>query len=249
MRDTPYLTMVPELLEDPAIAAPGRVRRFAPEQAAPAARLTDWWPGNDDPLVYLSFGTVTAEAHLPYYPDLYRAAIDALAPLRARVLVTIGEARDPDGIGPVPRNVHVERWVSHDAVAPRAAAIVCHGGYGSTLGTLVHGVPLAVVPLFSADQWENAEAVARVGAGIALTAERGARRVLDLPGPATLDPLGAAVERLLGDASYRRAAEGIAEAMRALPPVDAAVDLLASLGSPEGADDPGRVAHRHHGGR
>jgi UDP:flavonoid glycosyltransferase YjiC (YdhE family) len=48
--------------------------------------------------------------------------------------------------------------------------IVCRGGYGSTLGALRHGVPLVVMPLFSADQWVNAAAVARAGAGIALDA-------------------------------------------------------------------------------
>jgi UDP:flavonoid glycosyltransferase YjiC (YdhE family) len=227
LRDAPYLTVVPEPLEDPVIAAPRRVSRFAHEQAAGESAPAEWWLDGDDPLVYLTFGTVTAEPHLPYYPDLYRSAIEALAPLRARVLVTIGEARDPRELGPLPPNVHVERWVPNDAVAPAAAAIVCHGGYGSTLGALGHGVPIVVVPLFSADQWANADAVARVGAGIALVAERGARAVLELPGPATLDPLGPAVQQLLDDPSYRRGAERIADARRALPPVDSAVDALA----------------------
>jgi UDP:flavonoid glycosyltransferase YjiC (YdhE family) len=177
--------------------------------------------------VYLSFGSVTAGGHLPY-PHLDRAAIDALAPLRARVLVTIGEPRDLAELGSLPSNVHVERWVPNDSVLPHAAAIVHHGGFGSTLGALGHGVPMVVVPLFSTDQWANADAVARVGAGIALVAERDTRAVLELPGPATLDGLAPAVQRLLDDPSYRRGAERIATARRALPPVDAAVDALAS---------------------
>jgi UDP:flavonoid glycosyltransferase YjiC (YdhE family) len=228
LRDAPYFTMVPEPLEDPAVPGPGDVRRFAREQAAASSPLTDWWPGNHDPLVYLSFGSVTAGSHLPYYPALYRSAIDALAPLRARLLVTIGEPRDLGELGPLPSNVHVERWVPNDAVLPHAAAIVCHGGYGSTLGALGHGVPMVVVPLFSADQWANADAVARVGAGVALVAERNTRGVLELPGAATLDRLAPAVQALLDDPSYRRGAERIAEARRALPPVDAAVEALAS---------------------
>jgi UDP:flavonoid glycosyltransferase YjiC (YdhE family) len=121
--------------------------------------------------------------------------------------------------------VHVERWVPQDAVAPHAAAIVCHGGYGSTLGALVHGVPLVVMPLFSSDQWANADAVGRAGAGIALTGER-TRRVMAAPGPDTLDELATAVSRVLADRAYRSAAEGVADAVRALPDVDASADVL-----------------------
>jgi len=229
LRDTPYFTMVPEPLEDPAAAPPKLTHRFSPGAPAAAPPLTDWWPGNDDPLVYLTFGSVTAGGSLPYFPALYRAAIDALAQVSARVLVTIGDSRDPDALGPLPPNVHVERWVPQDAVAPHAAVIVCHGGYGSTLGALSHGVPLVVLPLFSTDQWANAAAVARAGAGIALDEELSTRHVLDLPGPDTLSKLGSSVRRLLGDASYGREARRIADATRALPPVDAAVDALAAI--------------------
>ena len=224
----PYLTQMPELVE--AAASPGpivrRLRTASPRAITP---LPDWWPGNDDPLVYVTFGSVTADAHLPYFPALYRAAMDTLASLPARVLVTIGNGSDPRRLGPVPRNCHVERWMPQDAVVPHAAAVVCHGGYGSTLGALAHGVPLVVVPLFSIDQWANADAVARVGAGVALTGERRTRRVLDLPGPATLAELAPALSRVLADSAYRSAAGLVADAVRALPPVDAGVDLLSRL--------------------
>jgi UDP:flavonoid glycosyltransferase YjiC (YdhE family) len=145
------------------------------------------------------------------------------------VLVTIGNDRDPDELDPLAPNVHVERWVPQDAVAPHAEAIVCHGGYGSTLGALRHGVPLVILPLFSTDQWANAAAVARAGAGVALDADLGRRRVLELPGRETLGELGAALARVLTDASYRREARRIADAIDALPPVDAAVETLAAL--------------------
>jgi UDP:flavonoid glycosyltransferase YjiC (YdhE family) len=238
LRDTPYLTMVPEPLEDAAAPTPRIAHRFRAGTPGGAPPLADWWPGNDDPLVYVTFGSVTAAPHLPYYPALYRDAIAALAPLPARVLLTIGDDRDQGELGPLPPNVHVERWVPQDAVAPHAAAIVCHGGYGSTLGALVHEVPLVVLPLFSGDQWATAAAVARAGAGVALDAERDTRGVLDLPSRDTLDGLGAAVQRVLGDAGYRREARRIAGAMQALPPVDAAVDTLAAVSGDGAAARP-----------
>ena len=73
-----------------------------------------------EPLVYVSFGSVTASAHLPLYPALYRAAIDALAPLPVRLLVTVGEDRDLGELGPLPANVTVERWVPQDEVLAHA---------------------------------------------------------------------------------------------------------------------------------
>ena len=234
LRSDPYLTMVPAALEHPVMPGSETALRFAqPATAAAdlaaAAPLPDWWPGNDDPLVYLTFGSVAAASHLPYYPALYRAAIDALAPLPVRVLLTIGDDRDHAELGPLPANVRVERWVAHDMVVAHAAVVVGHGGYGTTMGTLRDGVPLVVLPLFSLDQWANATAVAAAGAGIALDAERATRNVLGLPSAATVGALGPAVRRVLEDPSYRAGAVRIADAMAALPPVDAAVDTLAAL--------------------
>jgi UDP:flavonoid glycosyltransferase YjiC (YdhE family) len=53
--------------------------------------------------------------------------------------------------------------------------------------------------------------------------------VLDLPAAATLAELAPAVSRVLADSRYRSAAARVANAVRALPPVDAAVDLLAAV--------------------
>jgi UDP:flavonoid glycosyltransferase YjiC (YdhE family) len=55
----------------------------------------------------------------------------------------------------------------------------------------------------------NAARVAELGAGIVVG-----------------DDIAHAVHTLLEDASYRAAAEGVAETMRALPPVEAALELF-----------------------
>lgn len=238
LRNTPYFTMMPEALEDPASPPPPLTHRFHPGGgSAVESMLPDWWPGNDDPLVYLTFGSVTAGAHLPYFPRLYRTAIDALAPLPVRILVTVGDSsRSLDDFGPLPPNVHAEHWVAHDAVASQAAVIVCHGGYGSTLGALAHGVPLVVVPLFSIDQWVNGDAVARAGAGIALDADRLTRRVFGLPDADTLGELSGAAWHVLDDPAFRRAARRVADTMKGLPPVEAAVDALTAISAQAARD-------------
>lgn len=230
LRATPLLTMVPASLEAPGV--PVNARRFrqavAALRAGTSAPLPRWWPNRHDPLVYASLGSVAGMGHMAYFPALYRRLVEALGALPVRVLLTLGDGPDPAALGPVPGNVHVERWIPQDAILPHADVAVLHGGYGTTLGALAHGVPQVLLPLFSIDQWANAEAVQRVGAGIALDADRDTRQVLALPAEETLAGLGAAVERVLDDGAFRRRACAIGSAMAELPPVEAAVGEIVS---------------------
>lgn len=147
-----------------------------------------------------------------------------------RVLLTIGQAADPAQLGPLPPTVHVERWVRQDDVLPHAAASVGHGGYGTTLGAVAHGVPQVVLPLFAADQWLNARRVAELGAGVMLAEPPGAeRRALDLPAGSVLAALPDAIRRILTDPAHRGEARSLAGAVAALPPVEAAVDVLEAI--------------------
>lgn len=218
----PRFTMVPESLDDPLVRAEGPILRYRD----PAMTVTnteplpDWWepgPGRDapEPLVYVSFGTVAPGLGL--YPALYRTAIDALADLPVRVLVTIGSASDPDALGPIPPNVHVEQWWSQKHAMAHADAMVGHGGFGTTMSGLAAGRPMVVLPLF-ADQPHNAGRVEAIGAGIAL---RG--------GPAAAAELGDAVRRVVDDPSFADTAARVAAEMRALPPPSAAVSVLEQL--------------------
>lgn len=171
----------------------------------------EWWPGDDRPLVYVTFGSIAASIGL--FPALYRAALDALADLPVRVLMTVGAASDPDVLAPVPANAHVERWVPQAGVLREAAVVVGHGGFGTTLGALVAGVPMVNVPLFTPDQHDNAAAVAAAGAGVALPG-----------GPEAMAGLGAAVTGVLADDAARSAAQRVAAEIADLPPAAAWLD-------------------------
>jgi UDP:flavonoid glycosyltransferase YjiC (YdhE family) len=204
----PFFTLAPRALEHPGHPAAPGVRRFhAPRP--PARALPDWWDGSAAPLVYVSFGS--SAAGNGFFPDIYREAAAALSELPVRVLLTLGTEVDPAELGPVAANVHVEPWVPQGAVMAHAAAMVGHGGSGSTLAAMAAGIPLAVLPLF-ADQPENADRVAALGAGL------------------RLDGTGAladAVSELLEDPYYRDNARSVAAEIEALEPVDAAVELIA----------------------
>jgi UDP:flavonoid glycosyltransferase YjiC (YdhE family) len=206
VRATPYLTRFPASLDPSPFATTMRFR----EPATRAVPLPDWWPGVGGPLVYVSFGGVLG--HMTRAAAAFRTALAAVAGLEARVLLTVGRAFEPAGLGPVPAHVHVERWVDQADVLARADLVVCHGGSGTIYGAVASGVPVVAVPMF-ADQFENARRATAAGAG--LTAADG-----DAPG------IAAAIGRVLADAAYARAAGSIAAEMASVPLID---DVLTSL--------------------
>jgi UDP:flavonoid glycosyltransferase YjiC (YdhE family) len=228
MRATPCLTQSPGLIDLPGAHELAPVHRYRVEREEAPAALPDWWNGSDDPLVYLSFGTVLPQDG---YPDMYRAAIDALDGLPIRLLVTIGRGQNPAALGELPPSVHVEEWVPQAAVMPHAQAVVGHGGAGTTLAALAGGVPTVFLPVF-ADQPINAARVAEFGAGLALEMS-----------PVGLGRLGASVRELLETPRYRSAAREVANEISSLPPVDESVELLEAV-----ATARSRGARRHDAG-
>lgn len=151
-------------------------------------------------LVYVTFGTVFNQVD-----DAFRAAVCGAAAVADEVLVTVGPTGDPGGIGPVPPNVRVERFVPQSEVLPRCAAVVCHGGSGTVLASLAHGLPLLCVPR-GADQFTNADNVARVGAGAALR-----------PTEVTEGAVRDAVHALLREPAARTAAARLAGEIADMP--------------------------------
>jgi UDP:flavonoid glycosyltransferase YjiC (YdhE family) len=202
IRASPLLSFTPPAVDDGAVT-----HRFRVAGSEPGPNR---W---GEPLVYVTFGSVAAAT--PLFPGVYRTALEELADLPVRVLMTIGPHGDIAELGPLPANATVERWVPQDEVVAHAVVVVCHGGYGTTVGALAAGVPLVVAPLF-ADQGRNAARVVEVGAGLALPM---APSIVS----ADVAGLGELVRRVLGEPSYRAGACRVAESARALPPVDAAV--------------------------
>ena len=201
IRASPLVSFTPPALDDgPA------THRFRTDVTSSAPNR---W---GDPLVYVSFGSVAAGT--PLYPGVFRAALQELADLPVRVLMTIGALGDVSDLGPLPPNTIVERWVPQADVTAHAAAVVCHGGYGTTTGALSAGVPLVVAPMF-ADQGRNAARVAEVGAGLALPMAPS----IEAAGVAGI---GALVRRVLEEPGFRRRAASVAASARALPRVDQA---------------------------
>jgi UDP:flavonoid glycosyltransferase YjiC (YdhE family) len=218
----PYLTRFPAALDPSPYDVTWRYREPSP----PARPLSDWWGGRRGPLVYVTFGSVAGA--LSVVGSVYRAALDAVAGLDARVLVTAGRDLDLAALGPVAANVHVEAWVPQHDVLSEAAVVVCHGGSGTTFGALAAGVPLVFVPMF-ADQRPNAARVAALGAGLVVDPPTGVEGGMAGLTSADVPRLREAIERVLDEPSYRHAAARIGAAMAAEETIDAALDRLGGL--------------------
>jgi UDP:flavonoid glycosyltransferase YjiC (YdhE family) len=201
-----YVDIYPPTLRSADMAHVLRVQPRRPATGQPA----------EGSLVYVTFGTVFNAVD-----DGFRAAVHGAAAVAEEVLVTVGRGGDPAGVGPVPANVRVERFVPQAEVLPRCVAVVCHGGSGTLLAALAHGVPVVCLPR-AADQFRNADNVARVGAGRVLV------------GDGVTEPaVRAAVEAAIGSPEVRAVAQGLAEEIVGMPSdaeVAAAIERFAGTG-------------------
>jgi UDP:flavonoid glycosyltransferase YjiC (YdhE family) len=140
-----------------------------------------------------------------------------MAALDVDVVATIGPMLDPAMFGVLPANVRVERFVPQHLLLDRVSVVASHGGAGTVLGAALHGVPQLLFP-FAADQWENADAVARSGAGV----------VCELANRSAAE-LGAALQLLLHEDSMRECATKVAAEIASMPLVAAHLGAIEAL--------------------
>jgi calicheamicin 3'-O-methyl-rhamnosyltransferase len=206
-----YLSPCPAILDPNDDRPPQRVARFRP--AMPPA-LGDGLPGwvatlLEQPTVYLTFGT--SEASASTLPPV----IDSLAAEPLNLIVTTGGHVD----GTVqPGNVHVESFLPQGEMLPYCDLVVAHGGAGTTMGALLAGLPLVLLPK-RADQFITADAVAWAGAAIVLR-----------PDAASPEAIRQAVVTVLTDATYREAAQRVRQELEELPDPASALEPLQALG-------------------
>jgi UDP:flavonoid glycosyltransferase YjiC (YdhE family) len=161
------------------------------------------------PTVYATLGTVANDR-----ADLFEAFIAGLRDEPGNLVVTVGRDQDPARFGPQPANVRVERYVPQSLLLARCDLVVSHGGSGTVVAALAHGLPLVVVPV-TADQPYNAERCAALRLG----------RVLP-PAEVTPGTVRAAVRAVRADPSYRRNAQRVRAEIDGMAGPEHAVALL-----------------------
>ena len=209
-----YVDPCPPALQNPEIADVADVQPMRP--AAGEGQVTERPAWLDDlphrPTVYVTLGTIWNTDM-----EVFRLVIEALHD-RVNLIVTVGRQNDPAMLGPQPRGVIIGSYIPQHEILPWCDAVVAHGGSGTVLGALAHGVPLLVVPQ-GADQWSNAEQIVTAGAGQRLLRD-------ELSVVAVRD----CVMALLSEPSYRQAASNIKEEISVMPSAtDAIVGLEALL--------------------
>jgi UDP:flavonoid glycosyltransferase YjiC (YdhE family) len=151
---------------------------------------------------------------------LAQRVCDAVGKADVKALLTLGPAIEGAKVR-APAGVAVTAWREHDELLPTCAAVIGHGGLGTTLRSLAHGVPLVLLPL-GRDQAVNAARVEGLGAGIALAPDSAPAAIRSALGR-VLEELGfataarAAAARIAAGEPDRRAVEAL-EACFAIRP-------------------------------
>jgi len=166
-------------------------------------------PPGDAPLVFASASTAPEGA-----TGILEASLSACEVLGYRLVCTQFDTHD----GPLPG------WASvgpgRQAPALDAAdVVVAGGGHGMVAKAMLRGLPLACVP-GGGEQYDNAQRVRRLGAGASIRPKR-----------LTAARLATQLSRLVGDASYGRAARRIAVSAAGLGPAHAARVVERMLGT------------------
>jgi vancomycin aglycone glucosyltransferase len=221
---TPFQTMLGELV---IVAADRELAPLAddvPERVvgtdawilpngAPLDEAVQRFLASGSPPVYVGFGSMIA----PSADRLVTQTIAAVRSVGARVIVTGGWAA-LDRLVEQDEDLLAVRDVSHDALLPRVAAVVHHGGAGTTTAAARAGRPQVIVPHIL-DQFYWGRRVEVLGIG---------PRALPVQ-LVTADVLAERVDRAVNDPRMAARAAALGDAMRGRDGVDAAVELLETL--------------------
>ncbi|WP_127820287.1 glycosyltransferase [Microbacterium sp. CPCC 204701] len=186
--------------------------RFVGAFGSPVAStvLPEWWDElQERRVVLVTQGTQNIDAD-----DLIRPALEALEGREVITVATTGVTGQDSLPFPVPANVRVGGFLPFADLLPHVDIAITNGGWGSTLAALSHRIPL-IVAGGDLDKPEVAARVAWSGAGVNLRT--------GTPTPAAV---AAAVDRVLGEESFRDAASRVAAELRSLGGASRAADLL-----------------------
>lgn len=174
----------------------------------PPAALQAFLEGGPPP-VYVGFGSMTSADPAARA----RLIVDALQAAGRRGVVAAGWA----GLraGDLPATIHLIDQAPHDRLFPHMAAVVHHGGAGTTAAGLRAGKPTVVLPFFG-DQPFWGGRVHALGAGPAPIPQK----------RLTVDGLAAAIRQAATDPGMRAAAERLGAAIRSEDGVGNAVRFI-----------------------
>lgn len=171
--------------------------------------LPDHLAAGDDPLVYLSLGSLASGD-----VELMQGLIGALADRPYRVIVSMGPQHDHLELAD---NMAGAEFLPQASILPGVDLVITHGGNNTVTECFHFGKPMVVLPVFW-DQHDNAQRVHETGFGIRL----------DTYGHAA-EELSAAIDRLLRSAETKARLAAIAARLQAAPGTERAADLIEAV--------------------
>ena len=172
--------------------------------------LAAWLDEGDPPIVFTAGSANHAAARF------FSAATEACRRLGRRGILATGNPADVPG--DLPGGVRHVRWAPFRTLLPRAAALVGHGGIGTTAHGLAAGVPQLTAPM-GFDQFDNSDWLERLGTGRALPMRR-----------FTGERAAAALDTLLNDRDVAAAVARAARLATERDTIDAACDEIVVAG-------------------
>jgi UDP:flavonoid glycosyltransferase YjiC (YdhE family) len=192
------VTGFPWLQESPATVLPPALAKFL--DAGP-------------PPIVFTLGTAVAT----FPGSFYQVSVQVAASLGRRAVLILMDPRNrPPSL---PGTIAAFDYAPFAELFPRAAAVVHHGGIGTTGLAMRAGCPALIMPC-AWDQWDNAARAARVG--IARTIPRHCY---------TPTRVAAELRQLLDNPAYTESARAVAIQVRAEDGVKTACDALLALPS------------------
>ena len=113
-----------------------------------------------------------------------------------KAVVTTGDSLDPSALDPA-SNVAVFANADHDDLMRRAKLVITHGGHGTMMRALSHGLPMVVIPGLASDQPINAASIEAWGVGRALPNDAPAEMIRSAVQEVLASPSRAAIAREL----------------------------------------------------
>ena len=159
------------------------------------------------PLVYISLGTVVNEK-----PDFYKNCVEGLKDIKTDIIISCGKDTDIGILGELPENIKAYPYVNQLEVLSRADAFISHCGMNSASESLFMAVPIILFPQ-TGEQHAVARRVYELGAGYYLKKY-------------SPEDIRKAVEEVLNNGEYAKAAEKCSQNFRSAPGMKGAADFI-----------------------
>jgi MGT family glycosyltransferase len=177
----------------------------------PAAKIPEWITElrSDKPVVWIYPGALRYSHFNRQGEILLRAAIQALEPEDAQVVISTGHHDLPRSFLPLPRNFYFDPFVPGLTMAKQSDLMVHHGGYGSCQTGLYVGTPAVIIPTYS-ERESNARRVVEQGAGEMVLPRFESRSKMTID----VSELNAKIRKVLSTPGYKESARRISAKLK-----------------------------------